>query len=75
MTKIYGKEWKCDDCGCHDIEEIMVKVVKNSIVKSIDDDDDVRYVEYFEYSETYDGYVECYQCYNCGKKVKIEEID
>lgn len=63
-------EFKCKNCGCTIIEEVMVDVSISSIVDNvIVEEDDYVDIEYGE-CENCGGVVDRFQCKHCGEVFK-----
>jgi len=61
------RTFKCPDCGCKDIEEVMVSVVQFTVIDGVEwssDDPIVHYSSDRRNSEG--GEVSHYQCFECG---------
>ena len=57
-------KFKCSNCGCTEIEEVMVNVIQSSTICDIDDE--VECLDYDRISSE-GGEVDSYQCVRCGK--------
>jgi DNA-directed RNA polymerase subunit RPC12/RpoP len=61
-------EYKCLDCGCDMLEEIMTAATVTSYITNIWDNGEIEYADF----STGGGGVDRYQCMNCGKTVLDE---
>ena len=70
-------KWKCPDCGCKTIEEVMNGVTQSSSIDNLyyNKEEDQILAEYGE-SSTEGGDTDTirYQCLDCGREIGKEEM-
>jgi len=75
-VQIIYYDFKCEDCGCKVIEEVLSGVVKLSVIVDLKFDDDGELDIEYGGSKTFGGDSESivYQCSKCGRVLTEDEL-